>query len=338
MIYPKFIKKGSKIGVPAPSSGAWDELKKAKFANAEVQLQRLGFNLDVSPNINICNKYRSADAKTRAEEINRMFADNSIDAIICASGGEFLVEILPYVDFDLLVKNPKWVQGFSDPTGLLYTITTKYDIATMYGNNFGSYGTEVLEKYAEDSLQMLQGNVLEQTSSELYEEEREEKNTGLEGPNYTGKTEWKILNGDEVHVKGRCLAGCYDLITEIAGTKYDGTSGFIEKYKDDGIIWFFDNCEISYEEVIRSLWKLSELGYFKYTKAVVFGRCGSGVRESEIYTMPECLKDSVLSELNIPIVYDADVSHKAPCLAYINGAIATLDVVKGKAKINFELK
>lgn len=338
MIYPKFIKTGSKIGIPAPSSGAWDEFKKVKFDNAAVQLKNKGFNLDISPNINVCNKYRSADAKTRAEELNRMFADSSIDAIICATGGEFLLEILPYVDFDLLVKNPKWVQGFSDPTGLLYTITTKYDIATIYGHNFSPYGMEVLGKTEEDSLQILQGNILEQTSSELYEEVRGEKITGLECPNYTEKTEWKILNGDEVHVKGRCLAGSYDLIIELAGTKYDGASRFIEKYKDDGIIWFFDNCEISYEEVIRSLWKLNELGYFKYTKAVVFGRSGSGVRESEIYTLPECLQDSVLLGLNVPIIYDADVSHKAPCLSYINGAIATLDVVGGKAKINFELK
>lgn len=52
---------------------------------------------------------------------------------MCASGGEFLLEILPYIDFDLLKNNPKFVCGFSDPTGLLYPITTKCDIATIYG-------------------------------------------------------------------------------------------------------------------------------------------------------------------------------------------------------------
>ena len=40
--------------------------------------------------------------------------------------------------------------------------------------------------------------------------------------------------------------------------------------------------------------------------------------------MKTCLQDSVLNELNIPIIYDADISHKGPCLTIINGAIAMI--------------
>lgn len=337
MIYPKFIEKGSTIGIPAPSSGAWDDFKKIKFANSKRNIENIGFNVIQSENINVSKKYRSADAMTRANEVNSMFANKNIDAIICASGGEFLVEILPYINFETIVNNPKWIQGFSDPTGLLFPITTKYDIATIYGNNFGVYGTEHMSKTANDSLEILKGNIVEQTSYDFYEEESLEHVTGIEDDNLTEKVEWKILNGTSVDVKGRVLAGCFDLISELAGTKYDGVKEFSEKYKDDGIIWFFDNCEISLEEVIRTLWKFNELGYFKYAKAVIFGRNGHSV-SSPIYTMDECLKDSVLAELNIPIVYDADVSHKSPCLNLINGAIATVNVTEGKAKIKFELK
>lgn len=337
MIYPKFIEKGSTIGIPAPSSGAWDDLKKIKFANSKRNLENIGFNVIQSENINVSKKYRSADAITRANEVNSMFANKNIDAIICASGGEFLVEILSYINFETIVNNPKWIQGFSDPTGLLFPITTKYDIATIYGNNFGVYGTEHMSKTANDSLEILKGNIVEQTSYDFYEEESLEHVTGIEDDNLTEKVEWKILNGTSVDVKGRVLAGCFDLISELAGTKYDGVKEFSEKYKDDGIIWFFDNCEISLEEVIRTLWKFNELGYFMYAKAVIFGRNGHSV-SSQIYTMDECLKDSVLAGLSIPIVYDADVSHKSPCLNLINGAIATVNVAEGKAKIKFELK
>ncbi len=339
MIYPEFIKKGSKIGVPAPSSGAYDELKINRFKNAKLKIEKLGFKTEISPNINICDKYRSADAITRANEINKMFEKTSdINAVICAAGGEFLVEILPYVNFELISKNPKWVQGFSDPTGLLFPITTKYDIATIYGRNFGDYGIENYDRPTQDSLSILQGVLIEQESCELYEEERAEKVTGLESDNLTEKVEWKILNAQSVNVTGRVIGGCLDLIMELCGTKYDGTSEFIEKYKDDGFIWYFDNCELSLEELIRAMWKLNELGYFKYAEAVIFGRNGSGVRNSEIYTMEECLQDSVLAGLNIPVIYDADLSHKPPCVNMINGAIATLQVADGKAKIKFELK
>ena len=152
MIYPKFITKGSTLGIPAPSAGAWDKFKKAKFVNAKKNLEKCGFNIIQSENINTCEKYRSADAITRANEVNKMIENKDIDAIICATGGEFLVEILPYIDFNKIVENPKWVQGFSDPTGLLIPITTKYDIATIYGNNYSSYGTEHMGKSAQDSL------------------------------------------------------------------------------------------------------------------------------------------------------------------------------------------
>lgn len=336
MIYPKFIKEGDTIGVPAPSGGAWDALKANCFKNAELKLKELGYNLEISNNILKNEMARSADALTRAEEFNKMIDNDNIKYIICAAGGEFLIEILPYLKLNKIKNNPKWIQGFSDPTGILYYITTKYDIATIYGRNFGDYGIEVYDKPTIDSLEIMKGNIVEQHNLELYEENSIEKVTGLEPDNVTEKVEWKILNADLVNVTGRTLGGCYDLIVELSGTKYDGTLEFIEKYKNDGIVWFFDNCEISKEELIRSLWRLNELGYFKYAKAIVFGRNGAEI-SSLGYTMETCLKDSVLAKLNIPIIYDADISHKSPCLNIINGAIVDLNVQEGKGNIKFEL-
>lgn len=337
MIYPKFIKEGDTIGVPAPSSGARDFLKANCFKNAELKLKELGYNLEISNNILKNEMARSADAIARAQEFNKMIDNDNIKYIICAAGGEFLIEILPYLKLNKIKSNPKWIQGFSDPTGILYYITTKYDIATIYGRNFGDYGIEVYDKPTIDSLEIMKGNIVEQQNLELYEENSIEKVTGLEPDNVTEKVEWKILNADAVNVTGRTLGGCYDLIVELSGTEYDGTIEFIEKYKNDGIIWFFDNCEISKEELIRSLWRLNELGYFKYAKAVVFGRNGAEI-SSLGYTMETCLKDSVLAQLNIPIIYDADISHKSPCLNIINGAIVDLNVQEGKANIKFELQ
>jgi len=336
MIYPKFIEKGDCIGVPAPSSGAYDQLHKVKYENAKLKLEKIGFNLKVSDNINISEKMRSAPAEIRANEINEMFANENIDMIICAAGGEFLVEILPFVKFENILKHPKFVQGFSDPTGILFPLTTKYDIATIYGNNFGEYGTEEYDRSVIDNLEILQGNLIEQENYDMFENERGEKVTGLEGYNFTDKVEWKTLDDKGVKIRGRIIGGCLDLISELAGTKYDGMKQFNEKYKQDGIIWYFDNCELSMEELIRTLWKLNELEYFKYAKGIVFGR--NGIETSYMgYTMKETLEDSVLSKLNIPIIYDADISHKGPCLTIINGALATVESKNGKGKISFEL-
>ena len=337
MIYPKFIKENSCIGIPAPSSGAYNQQKINQMLNAKKNLESLGYNLILSENLLKCHKARSASSIVRATEINYMITNKDIDMILCATGGEFLVEILPYINFDLLKENPKFFIGFSDPTGILYPITTKYDIATIYGHNFSSLGTEKFHKSHTDFLEIIKGNIIEQQSYDLYEENRFERKTGLEEYNLTEKVYWNTLDNKDVFVKGRIIGGCLDVIAEIAGTKYDGINFFNEKYKDDGIIWYFDNCELSMEETIRTLWRLSELDYFKYTKGIIFGRFGQNITNLD-YDVRTCLEDSVISSLNIPIIYDADISHKGPSLTIINGSIATIKVKEGKSTTNFELK
>ena len=336
MIYPKFLREGDLIDVPAPSDGAYCEEYIARYKNAKVNLENKGYRINLSKNIFKSDKMRSADCIERANEINEMFEDNS-NAILCAAGGEFLVEILPFVDFNKIVNNPKWIEGFSDPTGLLFPITIKYDIATIYGNNFKSFGAEKLHKSLEDNIEILKGNLIEQFSYDLYEEEKYEKITGLEGYNLTEKVYWKTLSGKEETIRGRIIGGCIDIITELAGTKYDGVNEFNERYKDDGIIWYFDNCELSKETLMRTLWKFNELDYFKYAKGIIFGR--NGEEKSYFYdNMEEALKDSIISKLNIPIIYDADISHKGPSMTIINGAIAEITCKDGKSSVKFELK
>lgn len=337
MKYPKFLNEKCKIGVPAPSDGSRDELKKNKYNQAIKKWQELGYTLELSKNLYHTKRGRSASALERAEEINSMFQEKEIEGIICATGGEFLVEILPYVDFKLLEKNPKWVVGFSDPTGLLYPITSKYDIATIYGKNFSSFGVEKDDQSNQDLIDVLQGKKREVESYPTYEEEPLERITGLENPNYQEKVYWKTLDNKKVDIKARILGGCFEILSELAGTKYDGIKEFNEKYQKDGILWYFDVCEMSMEEVIRTLWKMKELEYFKYAKGIIFGRFG---REDSAlkYTLEECLKESVLYSLNIPIIYDADISHKDPCIPIINGSIASLYCENGRGRMKFHLE
>ncbi len=337
MIYPDFLKVGDVIGVPAPSSGAYDELHCNKYKNSKNKLESMGYKVEWSKNIFKSIKARSADAIERAKELNIMFENPNIDFIMCAAGGEFLEEILPYVNFEKIAKNPKYVQGFSDPQGILFPITTKYDIATIYGLNFGDYGTDQYTRDITDNLQIITGNVIKQKNYEMYENNRAEQITGLEPYNFTDKVIWKNLNREKVNVKGRIIGGNLDVILELSGTKYDGTLDFIERYKNDGIIWYFDNCDLSKEDIIRAMWRLNEFGYFKNTKAIIFGRNGNDKESYLDYTMETALKDSVISKLDVPIIYDTDISHKGPCLTIINGAIATVISENGGGSIAFEL-
>ena len=336
MIYPEFLKEHDTIGVTAPSDGITDEVKLKRLDNAIKNFEEKGFIIKETPNVRCSFKGRSSSSKERASELESLYEDKEVNAIITSGGGDFLLEMLSELDFNVIKDNPKWLQGYSDPTGLLFTITTNLDIATVYSDNFKTFGMEPWHKSLENNLEILKGNIIEQTSFSKYEEDKK-LITGLEPFNLTKKDYWKNLNNeDTLNIKGRIIGGCLDLITELFGTRFDNTKAFLEKYRDDGIIWYFDVCELSSESLIRTLWKLKDNGYFKYTKGILFSRvyaCNSYYDISYEEVIYESLKD-----LNIPIIINADIGHVSPRMTIINGAIATITSSKGKAKIKFTLK
>ena len=99
MKYPKFIQKGNCIGVPTPSASGGEKLSNQRLLQAEKYFLSQGFELALSKNLFSCQMGRSASAQDRAKEINDMFSSNDVDCILCCDGGDFLVEILPFVDF-----------------------------------------------------------------------------------------------------------------------------------------------------------------------------------------------------------------------------------------------
>jgi len=245
--------------------------------------------------------------------------------IICASGGDFQFETLPYIDYEAIQSNPKWYMGYSDPTNLLYTVTTKLDIATLYGCNAGSYDIE--HEYLDKNLQMIQGNIDIQNSYESYQLTKD----FLEDNDvYNGKVEW--ISSSDLNVTGRCIGGCIDVLKDLIGTVYDGTLDFIERYKDDGNIFYFDNFSMSAENFYRTLLQMKYANYFKYTKAIIVGRvCFESSETGMSYI-------EALDKINIPYVMNADIGHVAPKMTMINGAIMTLKTKDNKGSIEFELK
>lgn len=337
MLYPKFIKKNDTIGVTAPSDGIIKKEKLYRLASAVENLNNQGFQVKETPNVRKSIKGKSGSGKDRAEELLCLVQDNDIKYIISAGGGDFLLEILPYIDFNIIKNNPKWIQGYSDPTSLLYIITTTLDIATIYGDNIGSFGMKPWHQSLYNNLEILQGNIMEQNSFNKYESTYQDYIIGDEPYQLTEPVYWKNLNNEEtIHITGRIIGGCIDCLNDLFGTRFDNTKNFIEKYKDDGIIWYFDNCEFSSEQLIRTLSKFKDNGYFKYTKGIIFGRSATKTSYYDIL-FEEAIKHS-LNDLNIPIIIDADIGHVPPRMTIINGSIATITSTNGKGTITFDLK
>lgn len=337
MIYPEFIRERDTIGVSAPSAGLTEPLRINTLNNAVKKFEEKGYKILLTPNVRKNEDGVSSSATIRSLELASLYQNKDVKAIICATGGEFLVEMLSCFDFSVVQKNIKWLQGYSDPTGLLFTITTNLDIATIYGSNFAGFGMDTWHESLENNLYVLEGKLMMQKSFARYESMRVDMVTGREGYHLDTSVYWKILNQEkEVSFKGRIIGGCIDIITELFGTRFDKTKEFIEKYKGDGIIWYFDNCELSMEDMVRTLWKFKDNGWFQYTTGIIFGRSATSYSNMGI-TLEDAL-NRVLGDLDLPIILDTDIGHVPPRMTIINGAYTMVYCKDGKGTLEFQLK
>lgn len=337
MLYPNFIKSNATIGVTAPSDGSEDAMDKIRLNLAKTHLESQDFSLKLTPNCYTSDQARSSKAQIRAKEFHDLIKDPNITSIICFSGGEFLIEMLPYLDWSLIKQNPKWIQGYSDPTSLLFTITTNLDIATIYGANFKVFAMEPWHHSLITNLEILQGNIPLQYSFDKYASTFPTYETGKEGYNLDTKVNWLNLNNEqEIKMTGRLIGGCLDCLLDLIGTKFDKTKEFIQKYKNDGIIWYFDVFSLTSEELIRAMWHLKNSGWFNHTSGVVFGR--PAIEESYLgISFIDAIKEA-LNPLNIPVIINADIGHKPPQLTIINGSLAQITSKNGRGTLKQILK
>lgn len=338
MNYPENLKIGDTIGICAPSAGIIKPEKIEKLNLAIKSLENMGYQVIETASVRKDENGRSASASQRAKEFMELLENEEVKLIIFASGGDFLCEMLDYLDFDKIkALKPKWMQGYSDITGISYLFNTILDIPTMYCQTIKDYAMKPLHRSLVDSLEIEKGNEIIQESFELYEKEWNLDEMNPETTyNLTEKVEWKNVFGeDEIVMQGRSIGGCLDCIKSYIGTKYDKVQEYIERHKEDGIIWFLEVFEMNTAELQRTLWQMKSCGYFKYCKGIIFGR-PLFVREDYDTSFNEAVKIS-LADLNLPVICDADIGHVSPQMAIVNGAILKITSKNGKGIVETKL-
>ena len=70
---------------------------------------------------------------------------------------------------------------------------------------------------------------------------------------------------------------------------------------------------------------------FENCNGIIFGR-PLFIREEYEISFGEAVKDA-LKGLNIPVILDADIGHKAPQMAIVNGGFSKIYSSKGKGNI-----
>ena len=165
MYYPEKLKKGDTIGICAPSGGIAEPEDIKQLEVAEQNLIEMGYKIIETQSVRKEEKGRSASGEQRAKEFMELLENEDVKLIIFASGGDFLIEMLDYLDFDKIKKlPPKWLQGYSDITGISYLFNTILDIPTMYCQTIKDYAMKPLYRNLGDALKIEQGEEIEQNS------------------------------------------------------------------------------------------------------------------------------------------------------------------------------
>lgn len=345
MRYPKFLKENGTIGFVAPAFGCYIEPYRTAFGSAQEKFKVLGHTLDLGPNCyEGCGIGISNTPKACGEELTKYYVSDKNDVLISCGGGELMCEILDYVDFEAVKKaEPKWFMGFSDNTNMTFLMATMCDTAAIYGPCAATYGMKPWHPAVQDAYDLICGKKLTMKGYPLWEKEGLKSEENPLAP--YNVTEEKVLTyclpdvqierplrdnqnlpeqyceGNSCSMEGRLLGGCVDCLVNLLGTSYDKVADFQEKYKEDGMIWFLESCDLNVMSIRRAFWQMEHAGWFNYTKGFLIGRplhYGEDMMGLDQYTAV-C---EIIKKYNVPIILDVDLGHLPPMMPLICGAKA----------------
>lgn len=358
MKYPEFLSSiNNRIGFVAPSFGCILPKDEAPFNSAISYFKALGFEIFEGPNCRVgVGVGKSNTPEKCAEEINDVFLNHRADAIISCAGGELMCEDLDFVDFSgISASKPIWYMGYSDNTCLTFLLPTLCDIATIYGCNAKPFGLREKHPSILDAISLLKGEKLSFHNYEGWENffisdaERNSKTEeeAFEEPDYLApyniNDKYHQINGGKLNsdggavFSGRMLGGCLDVMLSFVGTKYDKVREFNEKYKEDGIIWFFESCDLNPFSVRRAMWQLKNAGWLENVKGFLIGRPLHFYEEIDGFNCREAAL-GILKEFDVSVIMDIDLGHLSPRMPFITGALATVKATKDSIEIDYQLK
>jgi muramoyltetrapeptide carboxypeptidase len=128
------LKMGDTIGIVCPSHiAAMDKYER----NISI-LESLGFRVKCGENIYKNTYGYLASEQERADDFNKMVWDDQVKMVLFG-GGEGGNELLPYLDYSAISKNPKIFCSYSDGTTILNAICARTGLVTYYGQAPGTF-------------------------------------------------------------------------------------------------------------------------------------------------------------------------------------------------------
>lgn len=283
-LLPVPLSKGDTIGLVSPSSATDDSFN---LQLAREAMEALGFKVKTGAHYDARRGHLAGTDAERAGDLNAMFTDKTIKAIVCSRGGSGAARLLPLLDYDSIRRNPKVLLGYSDITALHSAIHAKTGLVTFHGQ----IGSGSWNKFNVDQFQrvLLDRELVEYRNKiELGDElvPRQNRTITLQG----GKA------------RGELVGGNLTVLTALAGSPY--LPDFSGK-----ILFLEDVGEAPYR-VDRMFSTLKLMGALDKVAGVIFGEC-TDCKPGDGYgslTLEQILDDYILP-LKVPAYRGAMIGH-----------------------------
>lgn len=320
-IHPPKLKLGDKIQIIAPATSISSFKPKNLAKTAKSRLENLGIKVTFGKNAYEKDIFDSSSIKSRVHDLHKAFKDKTVRGIICARGGYNSNTLLPYLDWNLIKKNPKPIMGYSDITVLCNAIYAKTGLVTYLGPTFSTLG-ETEENGIIDYMicsikkALMYGKPYIIYTSKYFNERKVKarRNTGV-----------KILQKGVA--TGIAVGGNLCSINLLQGTEYmPSLKNAILFIEDDA--FGGSNSPLEFERNLESLLQTKEA---KSIRAIVIGRFQKGFAMTD-KKLVHILKEKSISK-KIPIIANVDFGHTRPLAVIPIGGTVRINAKGKKASI-----
>lgn len=302
---PPRLQKGNTIGIISPASSP-DDL--SRIEKAVSYFEKKGYRCEVGKNVGKYFGYLAGTDEQRASDLNEMFANKNINAIICVRGGYGSPRILDKINYSVIKRNPKIFIGYSDITALQSAIFKKCKLITFAGPMAAVDFWNDVSPYTEEIFWQI-----------------------LTGRGKPGKIKFPenivLTSSYKKKVEGKIIGGNLALMVSLIGTKY------FPSLKDK-ILLLEEIGEKPYR-VDRMLNQLRLAGAFNQISAVLLGAftdCEEDDKDKKSLTLDFVIED-YLGARNFPLIKNLPHGHIKNNMTIPIGAKISVNPIKNYFEI-----
>jgi len=307
IIKPKKLSPGDTVGLVLPATAAF-EADEIQFAKE--QMEAIGFKVVIGKHAFDKWGYFAGHDRDRAGDINQMFADDSVNGVVCYTGGWGSPRVLPYLDYDLIRRKPKVLIGYSDITALLNAVHKKTGLITFHG----PVGASTYDPFTLDNFRKV---VMTAEPTGLLPTPSKKPNELVDRTN-------RVLKIAPGKATGPLIGGNLTMIATLMGTPYQPDT--------TGAIVFLEDVHEEPYRIDRMLTTLALGGMFDKAAGIVFGRCSDCGVKGPSLSLEEILRDR-FGGLGVPVISGLSFGHIEQKLVLPIGARATLDADGGTVSV-----